>query len=85
MLKGAEACRVVGSVLGGDDSEVITRVKPGERFLVAPPYPTSEETREWRVYLKSGIEGYIDRRQIRLLADEPLIRLNFSASRLRWQ
>ena len=84
-LKGPEAYRVVGTILGGDDSEVTATVKPGERFLVAPPYATSEETSKWRVYLKSGITGYIDRHQIRLLADEPLMRLNFSASKQQWQ
>ena len=85
MIKGQGVYRVVGSFLGGDDSEVTAGVKPGERFLVAPPYATSEKTSKWRLYLKSGITGYIDRRQIRLLADEPLMRLNFSASKQHWQ
>ena len=86
MIKGQGAYRVVGSFLGGaDDSEVTITVKPGERFLVAPPYSTSEETSKWRIYLKSGITGYIDRRQIRLLADEPLMRLNYPASKQQWQ
>ena len=63
--------------------EVRITIKPGERFIAAPPYDTSEQG--WRVYLKSGIEGRIDRDRLRLLPDEPLMKLNYSASKRQWR
>jgi hypothetical protein len=50
---GADECMVTladpngytlaGFFLGGDDNEVTTTVKPGERFIAAPLYATSEQ------------------------------------------
>jgi hypothetical protein len=34
---------LAGFFLGGDDNEVTTTVKPGERFIAAPLYATSEQ------------------------------------------
>jgi hypothetical protein len=76
---------LAGSFLGGDDNEVTTTVKPGERFIAAPPYVGLEQGNLWRVYLKSGIHGMIDRSRIRLLPEEPLMKLNFSASKRAWR
>jgi hypothetical protein len=63
--------------------EVRITIKPGERFIAAPPYDQSEKA--WRVYLKSGIEGRIDRDRLRLLPDEPLMKLNYSAYKGWWR
>jgi hypothetical protein len=82
-INGLGAVTLVGFFPGGDGSEITTTVKLGERFIAAPPYDTSEQTR--RVYLKSGIEGRIDRDRLRLLPDEPLMKLNYSASKRVWR
>jgi len=66
-----------------EGNEVSITIKPGEKFIAAPPYETSEK--DWRVYLKSGIEGRIDRDRLRLLPDEPLMKLNFSANKRWWR
>ena len=79
-LVGPTGYTLTGFFLGGDDNEVVTTVKPGERFIAAPPYATSEQDNQWRVYIKSGIHGFIDRSRIRLLPKEPLMKLNFDAS-----
>jgi hypothetical protein len=84
-LKDSNGYTLVGSFLGGDDNEVTTTVKPGERFIAAPPYVTSERDNSWRVYLKSGIHGFIDRSRIRLLPEEPLMKLNYDASKKEWR
>ena len=84
-LKDPNGYTLVGSFLGGDDNEVTTTVKPGERFIAAPPYAGLEQDNLWRVYLKSGIKGSIDRNRIRLLPDEPLMKLNFGASKKEWR
>jgi hypothetical protein len=82
-INGPDGFTLVGQSLGGDDKEITTKIEPGERFIAVPPYDPSEQT--WRVYLKSGIHGMIDRSRIRLLPDEPLIKLNYSASKPEWQ
>jgi len=82
-INGLNAVTLVGFFPGGDGSEIRTTVKPGERFIAAPPYDTSEQA--WRVYLKSGIEGRIHRDRLRLLPDEPLMKLNYSASKREWR
>src|SRR5215467_755095 len=65
--------------------EVPIIIEPGERFIAAPPYSDFKQDTSWRVYLKSGTHGSIDRSQIRLLPDEPLMKLNFSASKQWWR
>jgi|ERR1041384_3098584 hypothetical protein len=74
---------LAGYYLRGDDNEVTTTIKPGERFIAAPSY--YEGDKSWRVYLKSGIHGLIDRSRIRSLPEEPLMKLNFSASKQLWR
>ena len=66
-----------------EGDEVRITIKPGERFIAAPPYDPSEHA--WRVYLKSGIEGRIDRDRLRLLPDEPLMKLNYNAHKGWWR
>jgi hypothetical protein len=82
-INGLDAVTLAGFFPSGDGSEITTRVKPGERFIAAPPYDPSEQA--WRVYLKSGIEGRIDRDRLRLLPGEPLMKLNYSASKRQWR
>jgi len=81
-INGQDEVTLVGFFPGGDGKEITTTVKPGERFIAAPPYDASEQA--WRVYLKSGITGRIDRDRLRLLPDEPLMKLNYSASKQVW-
>ena len=66
-IDGPTAVTLVGFLPAGDGKEITTTVKPGERFIAAPPYDAGEKA--WRVYLKSGIEGRIDRDRLRLLPD----------------
>jgi hypothetical protein len=84
-INGLNAVTLVGFFPGGDGSEIRTTVKPGERFIAAPPYAGLEQDNLWRVYLKSGIEGRIDRDRLRLLPDEPLMKLNYNASKREWR
>jgi hypothetical protein len=82
-INGLDGVTLVGFFTGGDGNEITTTVKPGERFIAAPPYDTSEQA--WRVYLKSGITGRIDRDRLRVLPDEPLMKLNYSARKRQWR
>lgn len=66
-------------------NEVRITIKPGERFIAAPPYSDFKQDTSWRVYLKSGIECRIDRSRIRLLPEEPLMKLNYSAHKGWWR
>ena len=64
------------------DNKVIAKVKAGERFIAEQP---ATEGKQWQVYLKSGIEGLMDRSRIRLLPDEPLMKFNYDASKKEWR
>lgn len=68
-----------------EGEEVPITIKPGERFIAAPPYSDFKQDNSWRVYLKSGINGRIDRSRIRLLPEEPLMKLNYDASKKEWR
>ena len=48
--------------------EIRITIKPGERFIAAPPYSDFKQDTSWRVYLKSGIECRIDRSRISFIA-----------------
>jgi len=63
------------------DNKVIAKVKAGERFIAEP----RTESKQWEVYLKSGITGWMDRSRIRLLPDEPLMKFNYNASKKEWR
>jgi hypothetical protein len=62
-----------------NNGEVVGTVKAGEHFLVMPILSG------WNVYLKSGFDGFIDKVQLRLLPDEPLMKLNYAGQKKRWQ
>jgi len=68
-----------------EGDQVRMTIKPGERFIAAPPYSDFKQDTSWRVYLKSGIQGLIDRSRLRLLPDESLMKLNFSANKGWWR
>jgi len=63
------------------DRKVIAKVKAGERFIAEP----RTESKQWEVYLKSGITGWMDRNRIRLLPDEPLMKFNYDARKKEWR
>lgn len=62
-----------------NNGQVVGTVKVGEHFLVKP------ELNFWNVYLESGFDGYIDKVQLHLLPDEPLMKLNYAGQKKRWQ
>ena len=83
-INGSDAYTGSGYAQG---EEVRITIKLGERFLAAPPYPDFAQRGDtsWHVYLKSGIECLIDRSRIRLLPEEPLMKLNYDASKKGWR
>jgi uncharacterized delta-60 repeat protein len=66
------------------DGKVIARVKKGERFIAAKPWNRPDDPKR-SVVLKSGIKGFMDRSRIHLLPDEPLMKLNYDASKKEWR
>jgi uncharacterized delta-60 repeat protein len=68
------------------DGKVIARVKKGERFIAAGPWSGNRsDDPKWNVRLKSGITGSMDKARIHLLPDEPLMKLNYDASKKEWR
>src|SRR6266536_2826635 len=68
------------------DGKVIAKVKKGERFIAAGPWSGNRsDDLKWNVRLKSGIMGLMDRNRIHLLPDEPLMKLNYDASKKEWR
>ena len=65
-----------------NDNKVIAKVKAGERFIAEQPW---RESKQWQVYLKSGVTGFMDKSRIRLLPDEPLVKFNYEASKKEWR
>jgi hypothetical protein len=59
-----------------EDGKVIATVKAGERFLAVRPF---EKSAQWEVWLPSGVIGLISESRVRLLPEEPLMRLNFAS------
>ena len=66
------------------DGKVIAKVKKGERFITAGPWNKPDDPK-WSVCLKSGITGLMDQSRIHLLPDEPLMKLNYDASKKEWR
>ena len=62
-----------------NNGEVVDTVRVGEHFLVKPILSG------WNVYLKSGFDGFIDKVQLHLLPNEPLIKLNYAGQKKRWR
>jgi hypothetical protein len=62
-----------------NNGETVHTAKAGEHFLVKPIL------NGWNVYLKSGFDGYADKVHLRLLPNEPLMKLNYAGQKKRWQ
>ena len=54
-------------------------LKGGEHFLV------NRITNGWMVYLKSGCRGFIEKADLQLLPNEPLMKLNFDQEKKGWR
>src|SRR5437867_280007 len=65
-----------GSVIVRRYGKVVARLKGGEHFLVEPM-----DGGGWNVYLKSGCDGFIEKADLQLLPDEPLMKLNYVGKR----
>ena len=65
----------------GEENKIIARVKTGEKFLTWEPHYPSES---WEVILPSGVRGSMHRSRIRLLPDEPLMKLSFPNAKKEW-
>jgi hypothetical protein len=71
-----------GSVEVSCDGGTKATLKGGEHFL-AERLP---EANGWNVYLKSGCDGFIEKKvELQLLPNEPLMKLNFNQERNQWQ
>jgi uncharacterized delta-60 repeat protein len=76
------------------DGKVIARVKKGERFIAAKPRNKPNDPK-WPVCLRGGpgsvltaklrVTGFMDKARIHLLPDEPLMKLNYDASKKEWR
>ena len=68
-----------GSVIVRRYGMVVARLKGGEHFLV------KRMTDGWDVYLKSGCDGFIEKADLQLLPNEPLMKLNYDQEKKLWQ
>jgi hypothetical protein len=68
-----------GSVELSCDEGGTTTLKAGEHFLV------ERVTNGWNVYLKSGCRGFIEKADLQLLPNEPLMKLNFDQEKKSWR
>jgi hypothetical protein len=69
-----------GSIDVSCDGGTKAMLKGGEHFLAAP------RPDGWNVYLKSGCHGFIEKNvKLRLLPNEPLMKLNYDREKKLWQ
>jgi hypothetical protein len=68
-----------GSVDVSCDEDIKATLKAGEHFLAVPA------SNGWGVYLKSGCNGFIEKVELQLLPNEPLMKLNYSQQKKLWQ
>jgi hypothetical protein len=68
-----------GSVELSCDEGGTATLKKGELFLV------NRITNGWTVYLKSGCRGFIEKADLQLLPNEPLMKLNFDQEKKSWR
>jgi hypothetical protein len=69
-----------GSVTVLRYGKVVTMLKGREHCLVEPV------SDGWNVYLKSGCDGFIkEKAALRLLPNEPLMKLNYDPEKMDWQ
>jgi hypothetical protein len=67
-----------GSIELSCDGDTKATLKAGEHFLV------ERISNGWNVYLKSGCRAFIEKADLRLLPNEPLMKLNFDRERKLW-
>jgi hypothetical protein len=65
-----------------EDGKVIASVKNGERFLAVKPFAKSAQ---WEAWLANGIIGLIHASRVRVLPEEPLMKLNFEPCKAAWK
>ena len=65
-----------------EDGKVIASVKNGERFLAVKPFAKSAQ---WEAWLANGIIGLIHASRVRVLPEEPLMKLNFESCKAAWK
>ena len=65
-----------------EDGKVIATVKNGERFLAVKPFAKSVQ---WEAWLANGITGLIHASRVRVLPEEPLMKLNFEPCKAAWK
>jgi len=70
-----------GSIKVSCDGGTKATLKGGEHFL-AERLP---EANGWNVYLKSGCRGFIEKADLQLLPNEPLMKLNFDQEKKLWR
>jgi hypothetical protein len=68
-----------GSIQLSCDGDTNTTLKAGEHCLV------ERISNGWNVYLKSGCQGFIGKADLRLLPNEPLMKLNYNREKKLWQ
>jgi hypothetical protein len=68
-----------GSVIVRRYGKVVARLKGGEHFLV------KRMPDGWNVYLKSGCDGFIEKADLQLLPNEPLMKLNYDREKKVWR
>lgn len=66
------------------DGKIIAKVKKDEHFIAAKPWNLTDDPK-WKVRLKSGMTGYMDKSRIHLLPEEPLMKFNYDASKKKWR
>ena len=64
------------------DGKVIATVKNGERFLALKPFAKSAQ---WEAWLANGLIGLIHANRVRVLPEEPLMKLNFEPCKAAWK
>jgi hypothetical protein len=65
-----------------EDGKVIATVKNGERFLAIKPFAKSAQ---WEAWLANGIVGLVHSSRVRVLSEEPLMKLNFEPCKAAWK
>jgi len=78
-LKDPHGSVIVPCDMSGTAKFGTAKLKAGEHFLVER-YPNG-----WVVYLKSGCNGFIEKADLQLLPNEPLMKLNYDREKKRWQ
>jgi hypothetical protein len=78
-LKDPHDSVIVPCDMSGTAKFGTAKLKAGEHFLVER-YPNG-----WVVYLKSGCNGFIEKADLQLLPNEPLMKLNYDREKTHWQ